>query len=235
MKYEEFRSQVYLLTLHSIGIQSNYFEYSLFNNIKLTPSDIYTEEILCFLVHEGFLDANPIKNKLNTNSQIESLGFHIMTNIDDFKEVKLSKEKSFYLVALWKEIANWECIEYLTYHLNELKFLFNTTERLKETYIDLLNNFSVGQLYNITYSSIESALYKLRKKEIKEEYILNYVLETVKGKANRSLELGYKYHNYKRDPKIPQSELSNYYFNKYLEIYDDGFNLVPGLDYLKIS
>lgn len=52
-------------------------------------------------------------------------------------------------LALWKEIAVAECIEYLQYQLDKVNFEFTPGEKTYKTFEIILNDFSVSQVYGI--------------------------------------------------------------------------------------
>lgn len=225
--YVDFKCSIFFSTLKYIGlIEKNIIDINLFRTQKFAPTAQYSDLIIRQLAEKQYIS---IKTDYNNFKIAEPFNDSILVVNDDIviNEIKNNNLSRENIMLLWKEIGVWECIEFLNFHLEELKLPCAVSGSLLELYNELLNDFSIAQVFNITYSSIESALYQLRKGHFNEFKAFYYILEMIKSKGNRSIREGYKLYNYNRPSKCSQSELSNYFFNKVLQISDNGFKVVP--------
>ena len=222
--YTTFKCIVVVSALRYSGtIKNDVIDIISLKTQKFSPTNGYTNELINLLLKNGYINMDAKHAKIDLWGVDYNYLLYIKENDDtpELAEVLINKES---IEKLWREINVWECIEILFYHLEELHLSFILSANLIEIIESLLEDFSLGQIYNISYSAIESALYQLRKGQLKEDNTFNYIKDVLVTKANRSLKLGYTYHNYDRPQKCSQSELSKYFFNKVIEVGDAGFN-----------
>lgn len=129
---------------------------------------------------------------------------------------------------LWKEIALDECKEYLLYSMNKVGLTpFNIGDKTISMLNDLLENFSVSQIYSIIYNAINEALRYYHTNNVYKKQSANYVIGKCQRIAERRLANSWETYKYKRNFDCPQSLLSDFIYNRVMKIGDDGFNLKP--------
>lgn len=198
-------------------------------DIKFTPNVYYTDLIVKQLLLHDFISVEHSNDNFSllkgTSNKLLRINDELMSSDTILSKIKYYESEN-YPIFQWKEIANWECIEFLIYHLEELDIDYKISNSLIELFYNLLEYYSVGQLTNIAYSSVESSLYQLRKGKIGEKYVFSYILDTISKKAERALKEGYSYHNFNRNAHCSQSILSKYYFTKVLSLNEEAFNSI---------
>lgn len=130
-------------------------------------------------------------------------------------------------LALWKEIAIAECIEYLQYQLDKVNFEFSPGEKTYKTFDIILNDFSVSQIYGIIWRAVADASKLYLEKGISKIHAANSVIGACERYAERAKMSGWDLTQYNRIKDLPQSELSLFYFNRVLGIGEMGFRVPP--------
>ena len=130
-------------------------------------------------------------------------------------------------VALWKEIAVPECIEYLQYQLDKVNFEFTPGEKTYKTFDIILNDFSVSQIYGIIWRAVADASKLYLEKGISKKHAANSVIGACERYAERAKINGWDLTQYNRIKDLPQSVLSLFYFNRVLGIGEMGFRVPP--------
>jgi hypothetical protein len=136
---------------------------------------------------------------------------------------------------LWKEIAVEECIEYLLYQLNLVGFQsFKPGEKTNIMINTLLETFSVGQVYGIIYKSVANASKMYLEKNMPKAQAANSVIGGCQRLGENARINNWDMTQYSRIKELPQSVLSEFFFNKLLLIGNDGFTKPPKrIDLLK--
>ena len=138
-------------------------------------------------------------------------------------------------LALWKEIAVSECIEYLQYRLKMVGFEFTPGEKTHKTFEIILNDFSVSQIYGIIWRAVADASKLYLEKGITKIHAANSVIGACERYAERAKINGWDLTQYNRIRDLPQSVLSLFYFNRVLGIGEKGFRNRPTIEDLPIS
>lgn len=129
---------------------------------------------------------------------------------------------------LWRKIALHESIEYLKYNIERLFDIdYNVGEKTISVINDLLNHYSVGQIYYIIYSSTNNALRYREENYIPNRQAANSIIGRMQSLGERALNNGWKLDNYGRRKDCPQSLISKFFFERILKINEDGFNQKP--------
>ena len=135
-------------------------------------------------------------------------------------------------LELWKEIAVAECIEYLLYQLERIKFKFSPGEKTYATFSIILKDFSVSQVFGIIWRSVADCSERYLEGNISKKRTANGVIGACERFAERAKLNGWDLTPYSRVKAHPQSALSQFYFNRDLGIGEMGFNVPPNIDVL---
>lgn len=130
------------------------------------------------------------------------------------------------IAQLWREIALDECIEYLYYQMNRVKFSFSHGDKTIEVFNDLLDKFSVSQVFNIIYTSITHATRYYQEENISKKQAANSVITRCQAYGERILANGWGIKCFSRPYDCQQSIISELFFNRIYPIGDDGFNQI---------
>ncbi|MCL2774242.1 MAG: tetratricopeptide repeat protein [Oscillospiraceae bacterium] len=129
---------------------------------------------------------------------------------------------------LWKEIAVEECLEYLLYQLRSVGFNdFNPGDKTNIVIQTLLENFSVAQIYGIIWKSVADASKLYLEKNLSKSHAANTVINSCQRLGERAILNKWDMTQYGRIKDLPQSVLSQFFFNKVIRIGDMGFNTPP--------
>lgn len=153
---------------------------------------------------------------LNVNYEVELVNPDIDTDNIDIDEI----------IELWRKIALEECLEYLDYQMTRVKFTFNPAEKTTEVFNDLLNKFSVAQVFSIIYNSITNATRYYQEQNISKKQAANSVITRCQGYGERVLANGWTLKPFSRPYDCEQSIISKLFFNRIYPIGDDGLNTI---------
>lgn len=129
--------------------------------------------------------------------------------------------------SLWKKIALEECLQYLNVCIEEHGFAFNPGDKTKLVIKGALANFSVSQVYNMTWRAAKDAAAFYMRERVSKKQAANTIVGSIQRYAERALAEGWEVKKYGRDRRCPQSLVSQILFNVVLQIGDDGFNEPP--------
>lgn len=216
---------------------------------ELAPTIGYIKEILSYLIGRGVVsvDSNSsIDAFLDSNEEkdIEFPNVYYITmvkyriNIVGDEEIKniLSKiinPKSFSdadkedALNIWKEIALEECIEYFEYQMKSVRFDFNIGEKTIAIFKDLLENFSVSQIYGIIYKSVANATKYYQESSVSKKQAANSVIGGCQRYAERTMINNWELAKYSKIKELPQSMISEFFFDRVIGVGSLGFNMPP--------
>lgn len=216
---------------------------------ELAPTIGYIKEILSYLIGRGVIsvDSNSsIYAFLDSNEEkdIEFPNVYYITmvkyriNIVGDEEIKniLSKiinPKSFSdadkedALNIWKEIALEECIEYFEYQMKSVRFDFNIGEKTIAIFKDLLENFSVSQIYGIIYKSVANATKYYQESSVSKKQAANSVIGGCQRYAERTMINNWELAKYSKIKELPQSMISEFFFDRVIGVGSLGFNMPP--------
>ncbi|MCC0662487.1 zinc ribbon domain-containing protein [Clostridioides sp. ZZV15-6383] len=143
--------------------------------------------------------------------------------------IDIDEQQAYFI---WNDIAMNECLEYLNYQMDKVGFNFNPGEKTILVMSELLDNFSVSQIYSIIYRSITNATRYYQEGNVSKKQAANSVITKCQSYGEVALSNQWEIKGYSRIKDLPQSSLSEFLFNRVLKIGDNGFNAVPSIDFL---
>ena len=216
---------------------------------ELAPTIGYIKEILSYLIGRGVIsvDSNSsIDAFLDSNEEkdIEFPNVYYITMVkyrinivgdEDIKNIlsKIINPKSFSdadkedALNIWKEIALEECIEYFEYQMKSVRFDFNIEEKTIAIFKDLLENFSVSQIYGIIYKSVANATKYYQESSVSKKQAANSVIGGYQRYAERAMINNWELAKYSRIKELPQSMISEFFFDRVIGVGSLGFNMPP--------
>lgn len=137
-----------------------------------------------------------------------------------------SEDMEFSERALWHEIVKHEAIEYYKHKLAEVNVeLDQIGNKTHAVFDDLVNRFSLANIYQIIYAAVRSTLHYTTQQSIPRYQAKNMYIGSIEGNANKFEAEGWL-KNYRRDFNCPQSTLSAIFFDFYLGIGASYFETV---------
>lgn len=136
---------------------------------------------------------------------------------------------------MWSEIALNECLEYLNYQMGKVDFDFNPGDKTILVMKELLNDFSISQVFAIIHSAIRSASKYYLEKRVPKKQAANSVITNCENYRDRAILENWNIRHYSRPWDLPQSGLSEFLFNKVLKIGNKYLDEVISKDYLNTN
>lgn len=138
-------------------------------------------------------------------------------------------------VNLWKIVAVQECIEYLQLCMKQHGFEFNPGDKTSTVFMEILNNYSVAQIYNLIWRvAKDTAAYYVRE-SVGKAKAANTAISSLQRYAERAYLGQWPIKPFRRSYECPQSMVSQVLYNVVLKIGDAGFELTPNLANLSAS
>ncbi|WP_297295932.1 hypothetical protein [uncultured Brachyspira sp.] len=195
-------------------VVSPFSDVSSFKDCEEFPSIYYIDQVMYILnINDDFNLDNIIKRIINPD-------YYNLENIND-------------AYNLWKDIAINECIEYLIYQIKQINFEFNPADKTYNIIEIMLENFSVSQIYNIIDKSVKNASKFYLEKKVSKQHAANSIIGGCERYANRAIIEKWDLTRYKRNYDLPQSEISEFFFNKVIKIGNLGFDIFPNIELLR--
>lgn len=119
---------------------------------------------------------------------------------------------------LWHQIVKYEALEYYEHKLAEVNVeLDQIGDRTHAVFDDLINRFSLAQIYHIIYVTIRNTHHYITQKRIPRHQAKNMYVGAIERNANKYEVEGWL-KEFRRDFNCPQSTLSSVFFDFYLGI-----------------
>ncbi len=128
---------------------------------------------------------------------------------------------------MWKKIALNESIEYLLYSLDKVGFDFRPGEKTNKVFENLLEHYSVSQIYSIIYRAVANSTKLYQEKKMPKKRAANTVITFCESNGERAIAEGWKLSKYRRDYNLPETLISQVFFTSILKIAYIGFEETP--------
>lgn len=241
-----FREKVYWGSLCKLALSED-MKYILplsKQKIKLAPGVIQREDILLSLIRKKIIVVSPNSNISAFVSDDNFPHTYDKYLVDYFVNVKIDGEQEDILtkildpqyyckengdeaLKLWREIAIEECLEYLLYKFETVGFTFSPGKKTHAVINIMLNNFSVSQIYGIISRGVDAASRLYLASDISKRQAANNVISSCERLSDWAIINGWDMKKCPRINKLPQSALSDFFFNRVIKIGNLGFDLPP--------
>lgn len=255
-KYEDLNiyEKLYLTTLAREGLNEDMTmiqPISTFDR-KLAPTDKYQKHIIDFLIDNNIIRPHPdspieafkqddnfpntyytyaVYYHINLRSDKFSHSEMLQRIITPYEEDVVAEIETLY--NIWIEIAMEEVKENLLYNMEAVGFDYNIGEKTKKIIKELLNNFSVGQIFYMNYRASNNALRFYNEKNVTRKHAANSVIGNIQRYAEKVIANGWDVTQYRRPYDTPQTTISEVFFNRYLKIAEKGFYETPSMEIIK--
>jgi hypothetical protein len=139
----------------------------------------------------------------------------------------LFKDKKDICFEIWRKIAIYEVLEYLKHSIDKIDFEFKPGEKTMGILNSLLEDYSVSQLYSIIYRSIANTAKFYQENKITRKHAGNMVVTHIQRYGERAKAEGWEIKGFRRNYDLPQTAISEVFFNRILNIGSLGFELPP--------
>ena len=111
--------------------------------------------------------------------------------------------------------------------MKNVKFDFSIGEKTIVTFVDMLEKFSVSQIYGIIYKNIANATKYYQESNISKKQAANSVIGNCQRYYESAILQNWDLAKYGRVYDIPQSVISEFLFNRIIGIGKLGFDMPP--------
>lgn len=122
------------------------------------------------------------------------------------------------LFNLWQEIAIGECITYLQYRLDKVGFPFSPGEKTHLVFQQLLENFTVSQIYYIIWCKVSDASRWYLEGGVSKQHAANSVITSCLNYGNNAVYYERALPQYRRPTDCPRSILTQFFYDKILKL-----------------
>lgn len=137
------------------------------------------------------------------------------------------------ILDFWKQMAYYECIDYYTYRMREVKFDVRIGDKTELVFKRLLEDYSTGQIWSIIYKEVQNVCTIYTQGNYTRLHAGNMVIGNLERRADRYRLAGYTIYPYNRAFNYAiQSEMSHYFFDTLLGIGDAGFKQRPSPEFI---
>lgn len=244
----DLKSKLYLSTVlrECLNEEGDRIE-NFVNKINLiSPYRDFTDEILNYLINNSLIIPS-LDNDLNNIIKNDDMNYYIYKvkyrlNIEpidhDYQKLihrLIYPKTDVFLVdetfcyEIWKKIAFYEAMQYLIFKMESVRYDFNPGVKTITVFENLVEKFSVGQIYNIIYRAIANSTEQYQSGKISKIHAQNMVISSCEGQGERAIANNWNLTNYSRVKDLPQSQISKIFFDSILQISYLGFSEKPTL------
>lgn len=169
-----------------------------------------------FYTNEVYWQLNLKSTYLDKVTLIDSL-------INPFEEINI-----YEAYCQWRKIALNECLEYLLYNIEAMfGITYKVGDKTTGVLNDLLNEYSVGQIYYLIYNATNKALRFKEENCVGNNHAANSIIGYMQSLGERAQNNHWDLNNYSRVKDCPQSLVSKFFFERILKINELGFTQKP--------
>lgn len=131
---------------------------------------------------------------------------------------------------MWKKISFYESMQYLLYQMNEVGYSFNPGKKTYAVLEQLLESFSVAQVYNIIFRAVANSTTRYQSGKITKIHAQNSVIASCEMQGQRAIAENWELKGYNRIRELPETLISQVLFNSIMQISALGFYEKPTED-----
>lgn len=125
-------------------------------------------------------------------------------------------------------ISQEEILNYIHVKANELNVDFTAEVKTRDIVTQLLNSFSVSEIYYFSYKAVESAHLFYQKGFSKgKKHAANTIPNKMLSLGERAIAEEWKTYKFNRDSRAPRSWISKIFYDLFLKGEDSGFYKIP--------
>ena len=237
------RERILLGAMMRVGLSEDMtkIENMASKEIKLAPTVEHTKVIIEELIENKIILVDPDSEISAFSDDIETFDIYKVQFLINLKKGEFEDSVSSIfsgnyseidkdqILVIWKEMAVSEVLEYLIISMKRVNFQFNPGKKTIEVFNDLLNSFSVSQIYQMIFRGIANATKYYQEGSANKKHAANSVITNCQSYGDRAILDNWEIKGYYRDRDCKESALSQFLFSKIIKIGDAGFNTKPSL------
>lgn len=238
-------TRLYLSIILKAGLSENtmYIEPLINYKDTLAPTDKFETELINYLISQNVIVPHPISDinefKITENGVsygIYSIAYRINikpldNNYDEMVKRLLYPESELFsndfCYTMWKKISYFECLQYLLFQMKKVRYNFNPGKKTELVLEQLLESFSVAQIYNIIFRAIANSTSRYQSGDITKIHAQNSVISSCEFQGQRAKAEKWDLKGYGRIRELPETHISKTLFNSIMGISALGFYEVP--------
>src|SRR6266699_6869022 len=133
---------------------------------------------------------------------------------------------------MWREIAVQECIEFLTFSVEECRYPLPPLEKTIPLFQDLLADYSLGQVCHIIWRAMQYATHQEARGFLGKDHAINYLLKAMRKRGEDAKEKGWDIYAFTRNTNLPISTISLWFYKVFLKMEpEEAFaTVIPGVN-----
>jgi hypothetical protein len=244
-----FTQKVYLGAMLRAGVKQDFELIEPINTFRqnLAPSHEYEEAIFDELYFNQIITIHPSAslNEFTTDYNKDTFTFkwrNIPLNIniqsDSGKDTIINEllnpphyREAFSEESLevWKQIIYWECIDLFRYRMEAYGFEYKIGKDTKGFFESTLEQLPISQIYSIIWNGAKNSAAYYQEGKVPKQQAANSTLSRMRNSLDKILSGQWNQYDYSRPKEVPQSVISEYYFNSITKICDQGWFQTPAL------
>lgn len=156
------------------------------------------------------------------DAMIKRLMYPDLSKMEGFKE---------FCYEMWMRVSLNECLQYLLYQMEKVGYSFNPGEKTIKVFEELLDYFSVSQVYGIIYRAVANSTQRYQAREITKIHAQNSVITSCENYGQRTLAQGWQLTHYSRIKDLPETYINTVLFTSIMQIAELGFSEKPTLSF----
>lgn len=132
-------------------------------------------------------------------------------------------------LKVWKQIIYWECINLFRYRMEAYGFEYKIGKDTKGFFESTLEQLPISQIYSIIWNGAKNSAAYYQEGKVSKQQAANSTLSRMRNSLDKILSGQWNQYDYSRPKEVPQSVVSEYYFNSVTKICDQGWFRTPAL------
>ncbi|WP_372011407.1 hypothetical protein NBRC13296_12675 [Paenibacillus chitinolyticus] len=237
------RDVLYLACLLRSRLDENFSIIQPLENYieSITPTSDKTKELVLSLANKKIIvphSSSPI-NSFKEDEDFPNTYYiyrvNYQVNVEEELSVLLNPDSTIFLndphfvYKMWREIALEETKQYLLYSMKKVKFDFSIGDKTISVFNDLLDHFSTSQIHALIYRGVSNATRYYQEGQVPKQQAANSVITNCQRLGEKAIAENWDVKGFNRNYDLPQSVLSELFFNRILKIGSRGFDEVPDI------
>jgi hypothetical protein len=176
-------------------------DISAFEWIGDDPARFYSHKVF-WTVGRNSIEAKNFIRRAEATLRAKHWPAHWLAELPDFVE----------------ELLLAEALQYLEFALNEHHMPFKPGDKTKLILLSTLDDFSLGQLYNLIWRQVKDAAAFLQRKNVSLQHAANIVPGGIQRAADYARSQGWSIKVFDRNFNVPLSAVSHALFNTALQL-----------------
>ncbi|PAD82447.1 hypothetical protein CHH57_14975, partial [Niallia circulans] len=171
-----------------------------------------------FYIYKVHYRLNVMSEDGNYDAMIKRLMYPTLNDDEDYNN---------FCYEMWKKVALNECLQYLLYQMDKVGYTFSPGEKTIRVFEELLEHYSVSQIFSVIYRSVANSTQRYQAKEITKIHAQNSVISACESFGQRAVAQRWNLSYYARLKDLPETYISNVLFTSIMHIAELGFSEKP--------